>query len=56
MKRILLGLIAVLLATVMLSGCFWRERGGDERGRGDEHHDRGDRGGGDRGDYDHDRH
>lgn len=50
MKRILLGLIAALLATVMLSGCFWRERG-DDRDRGEEHHDRGDRG-----DYDHDRH
>jgi len=51
MKRTLLVLIAVLLATVMLSGCFWHDRRGDDRGRDYEHHDRGDRG-----DYDRDRH
>lgn len=51
MKRTLLVLIAVLLATVMLSGCFWHDRRDDDRGRGQEYHDRGDRGG-----YDQDRH
>lgn len=53
MKRILLGLIAVLLATVMLSGCFWHDRREDDRGWDQEHHDRG---GYDHGGYDNDRH
>ncbi len=46
MKSTVIVLITALLATVMLSGCFWEpERRGDDRGRD---HDRGQT-------YDHDR-